>query len=258
MRTGTTYALLSLASLSDVAGDYEIVFFPEFPLSSHHICIPNGMSARPIINAISEDEPVVGSKLTLGHDYRYMRDAGVLSNFIRCFEGVKVVHVVRPYFEQLVSRTGRFEHRVDERLADTQLISQETAKSAAHLQRQRSEIMTFQECTAALVSCLFGDALIHAIGRHTDYLLVPYDAISAELPAMARFIGSRASPDEIERIAQAPPIKPTRRGREDLLDDPEKLRGLCAGFDQKAAGFLGTAKPFEEIFRIDGNNLEFL
>jgi len=243
-RSGTTYILSSLGKLSDVYADFELVCFPtNFAVSEFHVSLPLGYQAARFLNSLTDDFGIAGSKLLMGFPTILLHNLSSLNVYINSFDGVNIIHIVRDYFDLIVSGTHSFMHDVQQG-DNSGMLSR--IKKANESKKLKPNNLQFNSINKSLFDFLISDMIICSIAAQNNSILVEYTEASGSIGKLAEFIGSRATKNEIKTIVDNPTTAPTRHGDPARLERVEEVRENAAKAMRLRDAFIRAGDPIEK------------
>jgi hypothetical protein len=212
-RCGSTWLTFMLNALPDVAAEFEFQWREDVPSELHVAMKRPGFDLRAALTAISDAVPIRGSKLVCAGsrrfedaDYRGIRDAVP--------DGIKLVHLTRPYLESFLSKFRNAGHRVNAdgvaapRQSRAWLLDQPLSwyRKPQHMQDGDCVAIDAESVTADLSNRLANDEFFLSFrDRRSDYMLLEYRDIATRFREVAAHVGSRSSIEQVEDIVSRPP-----------------------------------------------------
>jgi hypothetical protein len=267
-RSGSTWLETMFGSLPDVAVDYEFKWKPKgYAPHPVHMVIPDEhFSCSDALGKIGPDFPVVGSKLVLDpfehtpDEYRaILRTIGADIHIIHLTRSLTevyyswcrgVYHIVDP------NRCGNWAHgrpprevlgAIDSLVAGMPDYLDQLR--AAGVGPEGGRHIGASYCEHDVGVLLANEVWMAGLrNTHPNYRMVDYHDIPAAFPALVRYVGSRASADEIRDVLHRPPTLKIPAPRfQDYFANAEELQAICSRYEAQRLVLKQLAPPDRRV-----------
>ncbi|MGD0720743.1 MAG: hypothetical protein ABR970_06800 [Roseiarcus sp.] len=237
-RCGSTWLETALGSLPDVATDYEFKWEISYrPLKMHRSISDRSPMVSEILDSIDRDMPVVGSKLVFD-PIAYSQDQ-IERMHARIGAEVQIIHLVRRYRDIVISRQRGMLHRLRQEraaLVGRHLRAELERISRGQTRRPRDPVRVKVADVHAEVRNLFlNDLHVERTLSNRNHLRIEYETIGDDFEDAASFIGSRATPEELQRaLRDSPTEKLPKAPAESIIENLADLETVFEYFEAMA------------------------
>ncbi|HUR53428.1 MAG TPA: hypothetical protein VMZ71_04830, partial [Gemmataceae bacterium] len=243
-RAGSTWVETMLGVLPDVAVDYEFKWRPKYTPAPVHVVIPDAtFRCGDALARIAPDYPVVGSKLVLDPREHTPEEYAELRGTIG--PDVRVVHLSRSLTEVYYSWSRGVYHVLDKDRCEHWTHGRPPCEMLGAIDSNCGAMTSYpnaggqrvnpDDCERDVKVLLAHEQWMAEFARtHPNFVRVDYAEVPELFPAVARFVGSRATVEQIaDAVSRPPTLKILAPRFEDYFTNADELLAICQKYEAR-------------------------
>ena len=270
-RSGSTWLQTSLARLSDVFTDHEILFrkgYPGHGTPPLHIFAQTGWSATEFLMALAPGSPVVGSRMVLVGDGA--NHVSHMADLISAIDPeIRIVQLTRSYWDCFKSsKRGHYdllsEHETkisDEGYSSFSKTSLWTTirkygKTETEIEELGIGSSSLNDSRNFLIKLFTNDLmLLELYRRGKKAIRVSYRDIGPRFHEIAAFLGSQATLEDCAAIINRPVTDKLPQIPDQEIMGHQQLMELCDTLEEGMRIIVANSIPFDDVWTSEGLNI---